>query len=205
MSTAPARDFEAAILRQRRRVRIAEFHRIAESGLLGDDPRRLELIEGVIVTRMAENPPHMTGCDLVQAVLTRLVPAGYFVSMAHPVTIEGRDSEPVPDAMVVRGAIRDFAGRRRTPADAALVVEVSDTSLDFDRGAKAATYAAAGVAAYYLINLPGRVVELRTEPRADDEGPASYARLRRYRPGSRVPLILDGVTVGHFQAREVLP
>jgi Uma2 family endonuclease len=205
MSTALAQRLEAELLRRRRRVRVAEYHRISESGLLGDEPRRLELIEGVIVARMAGNPPHMTGCDLVQGVLARLVPAGYFVSMAHPVTIEGLDSEPVPDAMVVRGAIRDFAGRRRTPADAAIVVEVSDSSLDFDRTTKSATYAAAGVPVYYLIDLPDRVVEVRSEPRATGDGRAEYARVRRYRPGRRVPLVLDGVTFGHFLAREVLP
>lgn len=209
MSSGTAGSVEEAILRRRHRITTDEFHIMAESGALGDEPRRFELIEGVIVERMAEGPEHMTSCDLVEHLLHllhRLVPAGYFASMGHPVTIAAADTEPIPDAMILRGAIRDFASRRRTPADAAAIFEVSNTSLEDDQTIKAAIYAAAGVPYYYLVNIPERLVEVRSgivTPRGG--GPPRYGRLRRASPRSKVRLVLDGVAVGDFRAREVLP
>ena len=111
-----------------------------EAGVFGPD-LRVELLEGVIVDKITKKPPHMPA-NLLDDLL-HLLPAGYFASMGNPVTIEERDGEPEPDAMVVRGSLKDFAGRRRTPADLALVIEVSDTSYQIDRFVKWVTYAAA--------------------------------------------------------------
>src|SRR5690606_34790079 len=107
----------------------------------------------VVVDKMTKNLPHVHATDLIQYLLIRLVPAGYFFSMGNPVTIAERDSEPEPDAMVLRGNLADFSGRRRTPQDAALVIEVSDSSYAYDRRAKWVAYAAASVPVYWLLDL----------------------------------------------------
>ena len=97
--------------------------------------------------------------------------------MGNPVTIEDRDGEPEPDAMVFRGSIRDYAGRQRTPAEAALLAEVSDTSYDYDRYAKWVTYAAARVPVYWIIDLNRRQLEVHTEPTG--QGEAAFTPGRR--------------------------
>jgi Uma2 family endonuclease len=74
----------------------------------------------------------------------------------------GQYSEPEPDAAVVRGTVRDFAAEH--PTSAVLVVEVSDSTLAFDRDVKASLYAAAGIPEYWIVNLVERQLEIHREP-----------------------------------------
>lgn len=93
---------------------------------------------------------------------------GWLVRAHAPLAL-GRRSRPEPDISVVRGTARDFWDH--APATAALVVEISDTSLHLDRGRKSAIYAGAGIAEYWIVNLIGMVVEIRRDPRASDRSP----------------------------------
>src|SRR5262249_49153929 len=154
-----------------------------------------------------EGPAHSASCDLIEDLLHRLVPAGFFASMGHPLTIRDGGSEPVPDAMVLRGSIRDYAERRRTPADAALVIEVSDSSLNDDRTWKKAVYAAAGVPVYWVVNLPDRVLEVYRNPvAARGNGAATYETAEPPKSArSQARLVLDGREVARFRVAEILP
>jgi Uma2 family endonuclease len=204
-ATAPAPIEEIVVdplvplMEQRHRITVAEYHQMADAGVFGYE-HRVELLEGVIVDKMTKYPPHNLACDLVQHLLGRLVPPGYFVSMATSLTIEGRDGEPEPDAMVLRGQLRDYAGRPRTPADAALVVEVAESSYRIDRVTKWAMYAASGVPVYWIIDLNRKRLEVHTEPR--DSG---YSRIALLDPADEVPLTLDGREVARFVVRDILP
>jgi Uma2 family endonuclease len=199
-------EIEAAVMKRRHRVTVDEFHKMAEAGVLGREPRRYELIRGVIVERMGEGSDHMMVCDLIEDLLHRLVPAGYFPSMGHAITIAPDNSEPVPDAMVLRGAIRDYTGRRRTPEDSALVIEVSDSSLAYDRTVKAAIYAAAGVPVYWIVNIPDRVLEVRRNRFTPDGGTPRYGVVESLKSArGKAKLVLDGSAVGDFFVREILP
>ncbi|HKI20980.1 MAG TPA: Uma2 family endonuclease, partial [Isosphaeraceae bacterium] len=108
------------------------------------------------------------------------------------------------DAMVLRGRLSDYAGRRRTPADAALIIEVADTSYRYDRFDKWVTYAGAGVPIYWILDLNRGRLEVHTEPSGQGET-ASYACTQIFGPDDEVPLILDGREVARFAAREILP
>ena len=141
---------------------------------------------------------------LFEGLLHRLVPAGYFPTMGNPVCIALRDSEPEPDAQVVRGTPRDFTGRKHGPADAALVIEVSDSSYSTDRRTKLAIYAAARVPLYLLLDLNGRRLEVFSDPIGEGQA-ATYQTHRIYGPEEEVPLILDGREVARFFVRDVLP
>jgi Uma2 family endonuclease len=199
MTTSLLDPAQIVLLGRRHRVTLAEYHRMAEAGVFGPEPR-VELLEGVIVEKMTKNPPHVIATDLIDNLLHRLVPADYFVSMGNPVAIAERDSEPEPDAAVVRGTPRDYIGRRRTARDAALVVEVADSSYDVDSRVKAAVYAAAGVPVYWLLDLNRRRLEIHADPT-----PAGYARLDVADADGAAPLVLDGAEVARFAVGEVLP
>ncbi len=192
-----------ALMDLRYRITVDLYHRMAELGLFGPEPR-VELLEGVIVTKMTKNPPHTIATDLLEQLLHRLVPVGYFPSMANPVSIPERDSEPRPDAQVVRGAPRDYAGRRRGARDAALVIEVADTSYSYDRKAKWMTYAAARVPVYWLLDLNRRVLEVFDDPAGEGAG-AQYRGAKTYGPDDEIALVLDGHEVARFFVREALP
>src|SRR5690349_7585837 len=106
-SQAPPVDALTPLFEARHRFTVAEYHRMAEAGVFGPEPR-VELLEGVIVEKTTKNPPHNLASDLIDDYLRRLVPAGYFLSVATSVTINERDSEPEPDAMILRGRLRDY-------------------------------------------------------------------------------------------------
>ena len=189
----------------RHRVTVEEYHQMLEAGVFGPEPH-VELLEGVIVDKMTKKPPHVLATDLLEAFLHELLPrgSGYCISMGNPVTIEDRDGEPEPDVTVLRGKLRDYTGRRRTPADAALLIEVSDTSYHYDRHVKWVTYAAVRVPVYGILDLKARRLEVHTEPRGEGED-SVYTRTQLYGPDDEVPLVLDGRAVARFAVKEILP
>lgn len=191
------------LLNSRHRITVEEYHRILEANALGIEPR-VELLEGVIVEKMTKNPPHNLACDLVQHILSALLPRGYFLSMGTPMTIEEHQGEPEPDAWVLRGERRDYAARRRTPADAALVIEVADTSYGYARFQKALTYAASGIPTYWIVDLNHRRLEVHSDP-GGEGAEAYYAQTRIHGEEEAVPLVLDGRPVGSLVVREILP
>ena len=126
------------------------------------------------------------------------VPAGWHGRPGEPVRL-GLRTEPEPDVSLVRGTVDDYVGRHPGPADAALVVEVADTTLAKDRRRKG-TYGPAGIPVYWIVNLRDRKVEVYTGP-----GPDGYATQTDYSPGMNVPLVIDGVTVAEIAVDDILP
>ena len=129
-----------------------------------------------------------------------MIPPGWYVrGQAHPDPQPGRDSEPEPAQSVVRGAIRDYSRRSPGPADVALVVEVSDSSLDDDRK-QSETYGRAGIPFYWIVNLVNGQVEVFSKP-----GPSGYQSLDVLAPGHVLTVIIDGVEVGQVPVADILP
>jgi Uma2 family endonuclease len=191
------------LMERRHRITVEQYHRILDSGIFGPEPK-VELLEGVIVRRTVSNPSHSLSCDLIPCVLRDLRPEGHFISRRSPLAIRDRNGEPEPDVVVLRGKIRDYTDRERTPADAALLIEVADTSYDYDRYAKWVTYAAARVPVYWILDLDRRQLEVHTEPTGQGEA-AVCSRAQIFGPDDEVPLILDGREVGRFPVKEILP
>lgn len=138
-----------------------EYDGMVEAGVLGPEDR-VELIEGEILNMSPQNSPHATGILLVLSSLNAAFPSGACIRCQLPLAILD-DSEPEPDVAVVAGTIRDY--RDHHPTTALLVVEVPDTSLDFDRETKGRLYARAGVPEYWLLNLNDAVLEVYRQPR----------------------------------------
>jgi len=175
------------------------------AGILTEDDQ-VELLEGVLVSKMSKNPPHIVATDLLQRVLSRVVPEGWYVSMQNPLTT--KSSEPEPDAKVVKGDPRQYLKRKPGPSKVPIAIEVADKSLARDRGVKKRTYAASRIPTYWIINLVDRCVEVYTEP----TGPATkqnpepdYRKVRRFGPDDSVPVILGGREVGRIAVNEILP
>jgi len=197
-----ARDGEP-IFEHRLRISVPIYHQMIELGMLGESPS-CELIEGVIVAKMPKNPPHVLASVLVNDLFHPQLPLGFFLSFADPITILDRDSEPEPDVKIVRGTPREVARRRITPADCALVIEISDSTYRMDRLSKWVTYAGAGVPIYWIIDLKRGRLEIYSVPKGSGED-AHYAEGRILGPDDEVPLVLDGREVARFFVRDILP
>jgi Uma2 family endonuclease len=175
---------------------VEQLHRMLEKGIIRDgDP--IELLEGLLVrkNRAAAGEGEMTHGALHALVLTRLVrldraldPLGCHLRIQLPVTLS-TISEPEPDLAIVKGSLESFAERHPGPEDLLVVVEVADSSLGYDRGAKLRAYASAGVPVYLIVNIPERQIECYEKPVAAQGG---YERRRDYRTGETLSLPLAG-------------
>jgi Uma2 family endonuclease len=185
------------------RLSVEQYQSMARHGILTPDDR-VELIHGWLVPKMTKNTPHTMATGLTEDVLNGNRPAGWHVRNQEPVTLT--TSVPEPDLAVVRGTRRDYdeSSGHPTGADVALIVEVSDTSLDQDRTVKGPLYAEAGIPVYWIINLVDHHVEVYTNPSGPTAQPG-YATRTDFAPGADVPLVIAGQQVALIPAHELLP
>jgi Uma2 family endonuclease len=155
----------------------AEYDSMVEAGIFGPDDK-IELIEGEIVPMSPQKSPHATGVALAQEALRQVFVLGAHCRCQAPLAVSA-DSEPEPDLAVVAGSIRDHVNAH--PSTALLVIEISDTTLAFDRSVKKRLYARAGIPEYWIVNLVERKVEVHREPEGDE-----YTRSFHAKPGERV-------------------
>jgi len=140
-----------------------EYYRAAELGLFRPD-ERLELLDGEILQKMSpQKPPHATVVELAARAVTVAFGPDYYVRHQLPLILNPK-SEPEPDVLVVPGSPSDYASSHPTAADVRLVIEVSDTTLRLDRERKQTAYARAGIPEYWILNLPGRRLEVYRDP-----------------------------------------
>src|SRR5207247_1680216 len=141
-------------IRTRRWTR-KEDDRLVELGVLHED-EPIELVDGQMVVREPKHTPHVTATAFVVEALRGAFGAGWWVRALEPVALDD-DSEPEPNVTVVRGAPRDYLAEH--PSRPALVVEVAQSSLAFDRRRKGGLYARAGIEDYWIVDLVGRALE----------------------------------------------
>jgi len=182
-----------ARVRTRRWTR-SEYERLIDRGVFRED-ERLKLLDGVLVVKEPQGDPHAAAVDLAVAALRGTFGTGWLVRAHAPLAL-GHRSRPEPDVSVVRGSPRDY--RSAAPTEAVLVVEVSQTSLAFDRTRKASIYARAGIPDYWIVNLVERVVEVHHDPiPLDAPGRGwAYRSVQTLQPGASVaPLAVAAVPI----------
>jgi len=180
--------------RQRRRWTVREFRRLFEAEILAQDAR-VELVRGEIFEMSPMNPRHATSMRKIGRALLRAFGEGFVVSDQLPLEL-GADTEVYPDFSVCAGDPDDFSDRH--PNGALLVIEVSDSTIRFDRTQKAALYASAGILEYWIVDLKGRRVEVRRDPITSEaeDGVHDYRVTTIYLPGQTFsPLSNAEVTI----------
>lgn len=176
------------------RLSVAQYQAMASLGILRPEDR-VELLEGWLVVKTTKNPPHRIATREVRLALERVVPHGWYVDSQEPIVTA--DSEPEPDAAVIRGESRDYSSQNPPAGQVGLVVEVADASLLRDRRLKGRIYARAGIPIYWIVNLVERRVEVYAQPAGD--GPlAAYGSRHDAGEGESVAVTLDGVEVGNL-------
>ena len=181
------------------RFSVEQYHRMIESGAV-TEADRLELVEGWVVQQTAKSPGHEYAAGQGEDLLRACVPAGWHVRNQAPITLTS--SEPEPDLTIVRGDRGSYRQRHPAPSEIALIVEVSDTSLDIDR-VKGRTYGAAGIAEYWIINLVDRCVEVYALPEATSE--LGYASRKIVRADETIVLRIADQDLGTLAVAALLP
>jgi Uma2 family endonuclease len=165
-----------------------QYYLMADAGLFCD--RRVELIDGEIMDMSPQRDRHTAATLLVQQALQRALP-NFLVRTQMPLSL-GK-SEPEPDISVVAGQPRDYVGTGH-PKSALLIVEVSDSTLPYDRSVKVRMYAQSGIKDYWILNLVDKCLEVMREP-AEDAGAAlgwRYASVVTVRVGENVSPLAKG-------------
>jgi Uma2 family endonuclease len=171
------------------RFTVAEYHRMAEAGILGEDSR-VELIRGQIVDMAPIGAPYLGMVNRLTRLLPGVLAGRGMLSVHNPVRLDD-GSEPEPDVVVLRPRADDYQTATPCPSDVLLLIEVADTSLDDDRAIKVPLYAESGIAECWIVNLLDRVVEVYRQP-----GNGSYADVRCVGPGEVLGIaLLPGVAL----------
>lgn len=183
------------------RLSVAQYLQMARAGILTEEDR-VELLEGVLVTKMGKNPPHIWSSSQTYDALVRILPAGWCIYKEEPIV--AGESTPEPDGLVVRGSREDYKGRLPGAPDAVLVIEVADTTLPRDQAEKKRIYARAAIPIYWIINLNGNRIEVYSDPTGPEAQPDYHTR-RDYGPDDEVPVVIEGREVGRLAVRDLLP
>jgi hypothetical protein len=186
-----------------RRWTTAEFDALVADGHLREGSKAF-LWDGEIIEPMPENEPHVNAQDNLQRSLaSRLPEAEWTIRPAHPLAL--RDGfKPQPDLVVLSGPRSGYRSRVPGAADAALVVEIADSTYAEDAGDKLPEYALAGIPKFWIVHIRARRIETYSDP-VVSSGVGGYATRQDFVIGQAVPLVLvRGATRREFAAVDVL-
>jgi Uma2 family endonuclease len=168
-------------LRQRS-ITLAEYHKMAEVGILTED-ERIELLHGQIIPMSPVGSKHSTCVKRLNRLFSRSVGDRAIISVQDPIQIP-EQSEPEPDVALLYPPLTTYETRHPLPDEVMLVIEVSDSSLLKDHTIKLPLYASAGMPEVWLIDLPQQQVEVYTKPQDD-----IYTLRRLVRKGETITLV----------------
>jgi Uma2 family endonuclease len=148
----------------RKRWTRAECDRLEALGVF--DQQHLELIEGELIDKKGKHRPHVNAATLLFGWLIQVFGLR-FVNSEAPIDVAPEDnptSQPEPDLIVLNGNYSEFRSANPQPRDLDLVVEVADTSLQFDLTVKAALYSRAGIVEYWILDVASQRLIVHLDP-----------------------------------------
>lgn len=183
------------------RFTVAQYQKMVAEGIITPDAR-VELLNGRVVNKMARNPPHDTSLSLTRVELEAVLSAEWYLRIQKAVVL-GKTGQPEPDIAVVLAPIKRYLKQHPVLKDIGMLVEVADSSLLEDRRDKIPIYAAGRIPWFWIVNVADRIVEVYSEPK----GGASpeYRKRENYEIGEKVPVVLNGKTVGHVEVAKLFP
>jgi Uma2 family endonuclease len=161
---------------QRHYFNVDEYYRMAEVGLLSPDVR-VELIDGEIFEMSPIGSTHAGTVDRSSAFLNRKLGGTVIVRVQNPVRLNDF-SEPQPDLALLKPRKDFYANSHPVPEDVLVVIEVADTSLDYDRNVKLPLYARAEIPEAWLMVLLKDVIEVHSQPKG-----GKYQKVQRLKRG----------------------
>ena len=174
---------------------LERFDRVIAAGAFREDDH-IELIEGELLVMTPQGDDHVIALNLINQLFWRSIPSGFFLYIQSSFALNDF-SKPEPDMVLVAGQPRDYAAGKRRPR-AGLIVEVADTSLDYDRKTKGELYSRNGVQDYWILNLLDRRLEVYRDPTS-----SGYSNTAKLAPDASIsPLALPDLS---YRVSDMLP
>lgn len=158
---------------------VDEFHRMGEVGILPENGR-FELIRGEVIEMPSPQPPHAGRVKRLITVFTSKLGMSVILGVQDPFLID-RYSEPLPDVVLLKPRDDFYQTAHPGPDDVLLLVEVSHTTVSYDKNVKAPLYAESGAPEYWQLDVKKDVLIVRTDPK-DGE----YQNVRIFRLGESI-------------------
>ncbi|MEL6351517.1 MAG: Uma2 family endonuclease [Cyanobacteria bacterium J06627_28] len=169
------------------RWRVSDYHQMIVNGLLAE--RQVELIDGQIVDMAPELPIHRATYRREAKYLEEILGHRAVIFSAAPITLPS-DGEPQPDIAVVKAPETQYDERHPGPEDIYWLIEVSNSTLDYDLGKKAAIYAADNIKDYWVIDVAGKQIWIHREPQN-----GRYGSVTQIKSGTITPVAMPALKV----------
>lgn len=160
---------------------VKTYDAMIENGILTENDN-VELLNGRIIEKMPKGTKHTSINTQITRFFYRNLSDEVTIRVQDPIWLDGI-SEPEPDLVLAVADEENYLKKHPTPKDILLIVEVSDSSLRFDRNAKGWTYSIAGIKQYLIVNVENKTVEDYQNPTED-----GYATKQTYEIGDKFTL-----------------
>jgi Uma2 family endonuclease len=168
---------------------VDDYHRMVDAGILKEKDR-VELIRGEVVEMSPIGPPHNGSVIRALNTLVPLVGKRALVSSQGAVRLDQYD-EPQPDIVLLRPSPDFYTSRHPAPQDIFLIIEIADSSLEYDQTVKADVYAITGVIEYWVADIPNDCVWAYSGIQND-----AYSVKQQFRRGVSIePRLLPGCQI----------
>jgi Uma2 family endonuclease len=167
---------------KRRLFTIEQYHQMIASGVLTEGDR-VELIDGEILEMAAIGSKHGAQVKRLNRLFSGLLEPSVLISVQDPVEL-GPRSEPEPDVALLRWRDDFYETSHPQASDVYLVIEVADSTLDYDRSVKAPLYSRSDIFEYWIVNLQDNVIEVYRQP-----SPSGYQIIQSYQRGMDIEVM----------------
>ena len=175
----------------RHRWTVSEFQRMGKTRFL-DPTARMELIEGELFDMAPIGSFHAGTVTLLDHLFAKAVGETAFISVQNPIDLS-EHSEPQPDLILLRPRADYYLSEHPHPRDVLLLIEVSDSTVQFDRKTKVPLYARHGIPEVWLVVGPHRRhIAVYRDPQPEQ---SDYRTQFQVREGTLTPVLLPGVEI----------
>ncbi len=146
-----------------KRFLVADFHRMMEAGILPEESG-WEVIDGYLIDKMTIGSNHAGTVNRLNQKLTILLAGKAIIAVQNPLHVD-EYNEPEPDIALLKPREDFYTKSLPQPEDVLLVIEVSDSTVEYDRAIKKGLYASAEIAEFWLVNLKENTIECYSQPK----------------------------------------
>ncbi len=161
---------------QAKRFTLDEYHRLEKLGFFNENGR-VELIRGEIIQMASKGTAHSVCNTLLTSELIKILEGRATLRGQEPILLPP-NSEPEPDFTIVKNSDDNYLSAHPSPSEVLLLIEISDSSLDYDQKVKLSLYAEAGISDYWIFNLVNNWLEAYSEPYQMSQGKFGYLNKR---------------------------
>ena len=174
------------VVATRRKFTIEEYHQLVDLGFFTENDR-IELIRGEIINMAPKRTLHSVCNSILFGELYKLLGDRANVRGQEPITLPS-NSEPEPDVVIAQKKADNYLSAHPTANDIILIIEISDSTLRYDREIKSSLYAEANINYYWIVNLANNYLEVYTNPFNDNKGNFYYRNKNIFLPDDSIEI-----------------